>query len=617
MSSLLNRKKGSAGSIGGSYTSGLLTQRGFAALVPRAAALALAFALIFSLTFPSAAQIVNLPKTTAQQSSPVPAQVPAQVPGQEPAVPRVGVDDSQPLALTLFDAVRMALQNNREMEVERLNVQQAEFDLFSSRGAQDVTIGSSAYYENKTVPVGSILAGGPDGTLTTRTFNADFSAQQLLGTGATWLALFSNSRADSNSQFSSLNPQYTAAMSIQIRQPVLRSFSIDDARRRIRIANRRLDLSDSQFRQKAIEIVSRVQRSYWDLVFALRDVQIRRESVDLARTQLERNHRMVNEGTLAPIELVSVEVELERRNETVLTATELVTRAENALKQLILADRDAGQWNKAVIPADAPEMSDVHYQLRDALNVAFANRPELAQSTLQKEINKIEVLYFENQIKPQVDLIAQYGTTGLSGSLASTGNPFATSTVLLLDRINQISGTLGMPPVILPPSGTLPDFLVGGYGQSLNNLFRNDFRTLRFGVSFSFPLKNRAAEGQLGRAFAEGRKIDAQRKALEQSIEVEIRNALQSVEINRLRVETARASREAAQKQLDSEQRRFQAGLSTTYFVLERQNALSEAQGRQLRAMTDFNKSLADLQHVMGTTLTSANVELKPAADSR
>ncbi|HJQ26076.1 MAG TPA: TolC family protein [Blastocatellia bacterium] len=570
----------------------------------------LALTLVAAMPLATVAQIVKLPQAAAQESKP--AAITA-----TPVVPRVGVDESQPLTLTLFDVVKLALQNNREMEVERLNVQQAEYDLFAARGARDVTLGNSTYYENRTVPVGSILAGGPNGSLTTKTLNYDFSAQQLLPTGALWQAQLTNSRGDSNSQFASLNPQYNTALSFQIRQPLLRSFAIDDARRRIRIANRRLDLSDTQFRQKAIDIVARVQRSYWDLVFALRDAQIRRESVELAQTQLERNRRMVNEGTLAPIDLVSVEVELERRNETLLTATEAVTRAENALKQLMLGDRTAPEWNKALIPTDAPEMREAHYSLSDAVAAAFANRPELAQNNLQQEINKVDVRYFENQTKPQVDLIAQYTTTGLSGTVTSTANPFASSTVLLLDRLNQISGTLGLPPVVLPAGGVLPDFLVGGYGQSLSNLFGNDFRTVRFGVSFSFPLKNRAAEGQLGRAVAEGRKIDAQRKTLEQSIEVEVRNALQAVETTRQRVETARASREAAQKQLDSEQRRFQAGISTTYFVLERQNALSEAQGRELRATTDYNKALSELQRVMGTTLTTANVELKPATTAQ
>ena len=566
-----------------------------------------ALLLVFSLAAPgsSVAQMVKLAQTPARESQQRDSSA-----AQTSAVPRVGVDESRPLALPLFDAVKMALEQNCDIEVERINVRQAEYDLFAARGTMDVSLGATSFYEHKTVPVGSLLAGGPNGTLTTKTLNYDFSAQQLLPTGAQWLAGLTNTRADTNSQFVSLNPQYNTALNVQIRQPILRNFSIDDARRRIQIAKRRLDLSDSQFRQKAIDIVARVQRSYWDLVFALRDVQIQRESVELARTQLERNRRMVNEGTLAPIELVSVEAELEKRNENVLSATETVTRAENALKQLVLGGRDSSVWNQPVIPTEAPDLRGTSVALTDAVAAALANRPELAQNNLQQEINKVELKFFDNQTKPQIDLIASYTSTGLSGAKLLTPNPFTSTTGLLLDRVNILSGLAGIPAIPVPPSSNLPDFLVGGYGQSLQNLFSNDFRTLRFGVAFSFPLRNRTAEGQLGRVVAEGRKIGSQRKIIEQSIELEVRNALQGVETGRQRVETARASREAAEKQSESETRRFQAGLSTTYFVLERQNALSQAKGRELKAMTDYSKAVTELQRVMGTTLSSANVEV-------
>jgi HAE1 family hydrophobic/amphiphilic exporter-1 len=320
---------------------------------------------------------------------------------------------------------------------------------------------------------------------------------------------------------------------------------------------------------------------------------------------------MVNEGSLAPIELVSVEVELEKRNENVLLVIEAVTRAENALKQLVLGDKESSVWNQPLIPTDAPDLRAITYALPDAVAAAFANRPELAQSDLRQEVNKIEVKYFDSQTKPQVDLIASYTSTGLSGTPSLTGNPFGSTTTLLLDRVNELSGFAGLTPVVVPPSVALPGFLEGGYGKSVSNLFSNDFRTFRFGVSFSFPLRNRTAEGQLGRAVAEGRKIGAQRKTLEQTIEAEVRNAVQAVETARLRVEAARAAREAAEKQSESEQRRFQAGLSTTYFVLERQNNLSAAQGRELKAMTDYSKAVTELQRVMGTTLTSANVDVK------
>lgn len=576
----------------------------FGLSITRLRPFALLLALTLALPGSTVAQVVKLAQNPAQESK-----QDSSAP-QSLESPRVGVDESRPLALTVFDAVKMALGQNQEIEVERINVRQAEYDLFAARGANDISLGASTYYEHRTVPVGSVLAGGPNGSLTTRTLNYDFSAQKLLPTGALWSAGFINSRGDGNSVFASLNPQYNTALNVQIRQPILRNFSIDDARRRIRIANRALDLSDSLFRQKAIDIVARVQRSYWDLVFTLRELQIQRESVQLAKTQLAQNKRMVNEGSLAPIELVSVEAELEKRNENVLLVIEAVTRAENALKQLVLGDKGSDVWNQPIIPTDAPDLRAVSYSLADAVTSAFANRPELAQNNLKQEVNKIDVKYFESQTKPQVDLIASYTSTGLSGTPSLAGNPFGSTTTLLLDRVNQLSGLAGLTPVVVPPGAALPGFLEGGFGQSLNNLFQNDFRTFRFGVSLNFPLRNRTAEGQLGRAVAEGRKIGTQRKTLEQSIEVEVRNAVQAVETARLRVETARASREAAQKQSESEQRRFEAGLSTTYFVLERQNNLSAAQGRELKAMTDYSKAATELQRVMGTTLTSANVDV-------
>jgi len=562
--------------------------------------------LVFSMLVPVAtlAQIVKLAQPATQE--------PRQRESTQPAS-RVGVDESRPLALTVFDSVKMALEQNREIEVERLNVRQAEYDLFAARGANDISVGAATFYEHRTVPVGSVLSGGPNGSLTTETLNYDFTAQKLLPTGALWSAGLTNARGDSNSVFASLNPQYNSALNIQIRQPILRNFSIDDARRRIRIASRALDLSDSQFRQKAIDIIARVQRSYWDLVFALREVQIQREAVQLAKTQLAQNQRMVNEGSLAPIELVSVEAELERRNENLLIVIEAVTRAENALKQLVLADRESTAWNQPIIPTDMPELRSTTYSLTDALASAFANRPELAQNDLKHEVNKVDVKYFDSQTKPQVDLIASYTSSGLSGTPSLAGNPFGTTTTLLLDRVNVLSGLAGFAPVDVPPTAQLPGSLFGGYGQSLANLLSNDFRTFRFGLSLSFPLKNRTAEGQLGRAVAEGRKIGAQRKIIEQAIEVEVRNAVQAVETARLRVETARAAREAADKQSESEQRRFQAGISTTYFVLERQNDLSAARGRELRAMTDHSKAVTELQRVMGTSLTAANVEVNSA----
>jgi hypothetical protein len=249
--------------------------------------------------------------------------------------------------------------------------------------------------------------------------------------------------------------------------------------------------------------------------------------------------------------------------------------------------------------------------LEDALRLAAQNRPEMEQYRLRGELNKIDSEYLRNQTKPQVDFFVTYGAAGLAGPLRVTENPINASNAILFGRINQLSALAGLPPLPIANTGGTPDSLIGGYGQSLANLFKNDFRSWRFGLNINLPLRNRTAEANLGRSLAESKQIDAQRQKTEQLIEVEVRNALQAVETARKRVDAAKNSRDNAELQYQSEQRKFDAGQSTNFFVLDRQNALSSARGRELRALTDYTKAVAELQRALSTTLSSNNVEAK------
>jgi HAE1 family hydrophobic/amphiphilic exporter-1 len=529
---------------------------------------------------------------------------------------RVGIDEARRLTLTLHDAVAMALENNREIEVERLNVQLNELDLRAAQGAYDPSLVSSFYYDRRTTPVASLLAGGQNGRLQTSNLVSSATLQQRLPwQGASVQALFDNNRATTQNLFNSLNPQFTTALSFNFTQPLVRNRSIDPVRRQIKIAKKRLDLSDSQFRQRAIEIISQVQRVYWDLVFARRDYEIKGESAELARTQLEHNQRLVEAGTLAPADVISARVEVERRTDEAEAAVEAIQRAENALKALISQPSNSALWQSPLLPVEQPQIiPGATMPLDDALKLAFKNRPEMEQYRLRGELNKIDVDYFRDQTKPQIDLVASYGITGVAGALRTTENPLSASNVLLFNRVNQLSQLAGLP--LLPPVsvGGTPDFLLGGYGQSLYNLLSNDFRAWRFGLSINLPLGNRTAQAQLGRALAEGKQIDVQRQRTEQTIEVEVRNALQAVETARRRVEAATNSRANAELQYQSEQRKFDAGQSTNFFVLDRQNALSAARGRELKALTDYNKAVAELQRALSTTLSSNNVEVQKSS---
>jgi len=127
-------------------------------------------------------------------------------------------------------------------------------------------------------------------------------------------------------------------------------------------------------------------------------------------------------------------------------------------------------------------------------------------------------------------------------------------------------------------------------------------------VAISLPLHNRTAEGQLGHSLVEGKRIQTQREQLEQLIQVEVRNALQSLSTSEARVRSAAIARSTAEQQYESEKRKLDAGQSTVFLVLERQTALAVARGNELRAQTDLNKAMAELQRATGNSLTANNV---------
>jgi HAE1 family hydrophobic/amphiphilic exporter-1 len=244
--------------------------------------------------------------------------------------------------------------------------------------------------------------------------------------------------------------------------------------------------------------------------------------------------------------------------------------------------------------------------------MAMENRPELQQSNVVREINEIDRKYFKEQTKPAVDLVGNYGINGLAGSISSAGvNPFTASNLLVRQRLDELSVRAGLEPLPVVPPQTLSPDLIGGFGTSVQNLLANRFNNFRVGVQISLPLRNRTAEAQLGRTLVEGERIATQREQLEQSIQVEVRNALQAMRSAEARLRAAIATRESNEQQFASEQRKLDAGQSTTFLLLERQTTLTTARGLELKAQTDLNKAIADLQRATGNALSVNSVVVR------
>lgn len=556
---------------------------------------------------------VPTPTPTPEELSTLPAIAPNYRAPERPLpeMARVGVDMMDQRPLSLREALEMALANNKDIEVSRQTVRAAEFDLLGARGAYDPRFSSSAYYERLKTPSASFLSGSPTGDVTQSGFTGTARFEGLAPKfGGSYRADFSTIRLTTDNQFVALNPQFPTALTFNYTQPLLRGLSFDSNRRLIEVAKKNLSLTDAQFRQRTIESITQVQRAYWDLVFTLRNLQIQRDAVRDARTQLEHNKRLVDEGMLAPIDVVAAEAQVAGYEQGVYSALEDVERAENGLKNLIAEDRESPFWNVSIIPTDSVDLTPPAVDLNDAIATAMTNRPELQQSAVATEINQLDQRFFREQTKPQVDLVGSYGVVGLAGEFDAFGNlnPLTAQNAEIRDRLNQLSQLAGLTPLTLPPVLTFPDNLVGGMGQSFSNLAANRYTNFRVGVQLNLPIRNRTAEAQLGRSLVEGRRIATLREQLEQLVQVDVRNALQSVRTGQARLRAAGVGRSASEQQYTSEQRKFDSGQSTLFLVLERQTALTTARGNELRAQTDLNKAIAELQRATGNALQANNV---------
>ena len=529
-----------------------------------------------------------------------------------PDMSRVGIDSSQQHPLSLRDAIAMALENNKDIEVARENVRIAEFDLLGARGTYDPKLTASSFYERIENPISSFLSGGSNGSTVQNDYTGSLRLEgQSPKLGGNYRLDFSSVRLTTNNQFTALNPQYPTALTFTYTQPLLRGLRFDNGRRQVEIAKKNLSLTDAQFRQKAIETIANVQRGYWDLVFALRSVQIHQDAVRVAKTQLEHNRRLVQEGQLAPIDIVAAEAQITTFEQNVFSALEEVSKSENKLKNMIVQGARSPLWSFPLVPTDDVDLIAPPITLPDALKTAIENRPELQQSNVLREINEIDQRFYKDQKKPAVDLVGTYGVVGLAGTFGGGTNPFTASSIQLREAVNQLLEDSGRDRLPELPAQTVSPDLIGGFGQSLNNLTGNRFSNFRVGVQVSLPLRNRTAEAQYGKSLVEKERIATQREQLEQTITVEVRDALQAMRSAEARLQAAAATRAANEQQLTSEQRKLDAGQSTTFLVLERQTALTAARGAELKAQTDLNKAIADLQEATGNALNAHSIVVR------
>jgi outer membrane protein TolC len=491
--------------------------------------------------------------------------------------------DGSAARLSLKELTKIALQNNLDIAISDTNEVLYQQRLIQAFGPYDPAL---------TINLGTSSSKSPNTNIATASSGASFNSfdrafwnvqlAQNIPTGGGFSYSYNTGRSDTNQAFALFTPQYNASQSIQFIQPLRRNFRTDQIRSNIKLVNLDLKINDSQFRKNVTDTIARIQAQYWDLVAAIRDYDIQRESVRLAETQLENNKMKVKVGTLATIGITEARAEVSAREVELFQAEERINTVENNLRALISSDRNADIWRQTIIPTDKADFKEVQITLDKAIDTALGNRPELEQIRARVEQSDINYDLEQNLKKWQFDFVASFGTVGVAGPQTFDEN--------------------GQPRISPEFVGSLTTAYKTVFSQGLTNWF--------VGFNVQIPLRNRTQDAMMAQIKVQKQQLLMGLKQVEQQIIVEVRNAVQALETNKKRVETARIARDLAEQQLDGESKRFQAGLSENFRVLDRQRQVSQQQGVELQTLIAYKKSMIDLQRAMYNLLEANEFEI-------
>lgn len=569
---------------------------------------------------PSAAAPVPSPAAPPQIPN-VPNVAPGYAaPNVNPPSPEIiGITQQPFVGITLDNAVAMALSTNSNLAVAQANRRIALFQIEAAQGAYDVNFSIQPSYQYVTQPPENEFFAGPNfAPIMQKITSAAGSLNGILPGGQQYSVGYATKQYYDNTQVNSFDPYFPSVFSVTLSQPLSRNYAFNETRRQLELARINSQSSDAQTLTTVANTLDTVEKTYWSLVAAWRNVAIQEEGLQDTISEQHSNVRLARRGAAAPIDVVQTNTQIAVFQENVFSALQQVALLQNQLKQELLTNPDDPIWRANLVPTtpvlQLPQAVSLEHLVTDALR----NRPELAQVRDLRRTADVNLKYYGSQTKPQVDLQLGYTSNGFAGTPVNPlTSPFLSSSIEQVVAINQLIAAVNqtLPPAkqipVLPSANIpIPSYLQGGLGRSLTNLFQNQFPTYTVGVQVSFPIGNRTARANYAAAVEQERSALVQEVSTIQSVTTDVRNALQAYESAQARLIAARFARESSEQVLASEKRRFRAGESTTFLVLQREIELANNRGLELQAQTDLNNSVVDLQRATGTILSANNVNV-------
>lgn len=492
------------------------------------------------------------------------------------------------IRLGLRDAILLALENDTDIQIQETSIETGKFALLGAWSPFDPNIQSSLNFNRYSYPGYSQLQGigeSSNATLNSLTQTGQINYIQTFTTGTAINVGISSSKSSTNSSFYFFNPYFSTSLNLQFTQPLLRNAGRFAQTAPIKIARRSLAQSRATFEALVNDAILQVVTQYWATVQARGALDVQQRAVNLAQVSYERDKRALELGALPPLDISRSESEVAARKVQAIQAEYALAQAEEGLRLIVGAEQDPQtaslpfELTENPQPSTGAETIDADALLKDALG----NRAELEASRNALEGDETAIALARNQLKPDLQLQGFYQSTGLGGNEYSLTTGELTST--------------------------------GGLGTSFNQLFGFGFPGYGAQLTLNLPVRNRAGQARLGNALvARTHDLYTNRQALEQ-ITRQVHDALHQFETARLSVTAATTSVDLARRSLAADQRKFELGAETNFFVLDSQSRLANAELILLQTQVSYQIALAALNHATGKLLAPYHLQIQSMSE--
>ena len=498
-----------------------------------------------------------------------------------PAMPAAAAQQGPVRRMSIDDVVATALEQNLDLQVQRLNPELQDLTTSQFRAAYTPNFVSTFSTSEATQPSTSFLdAGGGATGITSGNSVFNFGVQSLSNWfGGSYDVRWNNQRSTTTNLLQSFNPQVNTSVAATYQQPLLRNFKIDGARQQLLVSQKNKEISDIQLTQSITQTTRSVRNAYYDLIYAIGNLAVQRQSLQLSQQNLKDNRARVEIGTMAPLDIVTAEAEVATREEAVILAEAAIERSQDTLRALVYNPASTDFWTARIEPTDNITFVPANVDVEAAVKTALTERTDLVNARKNVEINDVNIRYFRNQSLPDVTASLNYNARAIGGTQVQRG------------LVNGL------------PIGDIVSSETRGYFNTLGTAFSGDFPGWNVQLNMSYPIGRSTSEAQLARARVAQTQAERQISSLELAVTTQVRDAARNVQTNARRVDATRASRTLAERRLEAEEKRYQAGLTQNFFVLQAQRDLSVARNNELLALVQYAQSVVNYSAVQRVPL--------------